>query len=232
MVLDRPCHRFRPTCRSQLGQDVAHMEVHRRSGYDKPAGDGRVAEALHQMLISEAREGNNLDAWMSLANRARCGNAVHLRQHQIHQRHIWLNSRTQLHRFFACLSLTRQLEIVGCVQEGHQPTAHHFMVVYDQYTNATYAVGHCRTSISARGARQFSVTRVPASGWLLTSSSAPMVAARSRMMPTPRSPAGMTAGSNPRPSSATRNSRLSLLDRSRSSAWPARACLAVLFSAS
>ena len=91
--------------------------------------EARVLLTSYEMLISEAREGNNLDAWMSLANRARCGNAVHLRQHQVHQRHIWLNSRTQLHRFFACLSLTRQLEIVGCVQEGHQPTAHHFVVV-------------------------------------------------------------------------------------------------------
>src|SRR5438128_977194 len=182
------------------------------------------------MLISEARKGNNLDPWMSLANRARCGNAVHLRQHQIHEHHIRLNTHTQLHRFFAGLSLTRQLEIVGSVQEGRQPAAHHFMVVDDQYANAAYAVGHCRPSIS--GARQFSVTRVPASGWLLTSSSAPMLVARSRMMPTPRCPAGMAAGSKPRPSSATRSSRLSSLDRSRSSAWPARACLAVLLSAS
>src|SRR5437588_3366121 len=185
------------------------------------------------MLISEARKGNNLDPWMSLPNRARCGNAVHMRQHQIHEHHIRLNARTQLDRFFACLSLTGQLEIVGGVQEGCQPTAHHFMVVHDQYTNATYTDSHCRRSISARGgARQFSVTHVPASGWLLTSSFAPMLVARSRMMPMPRCPAGMTAGSKPRPSSATRSSRLSSLDRSRSSAWPARACLAVLLSAS
>ena len=48
MVLDRASHRFRPTCRAQLGQNVAHVEVHCRSGYHKPAGDGRVAESLHQ----------------------------------------------------------------------------------------------------------------------------------------------------------------------------------------
>src|SRR5438876_1000193 len=142
------------------------------------------------MLISEARKGNNLDPWMSLANRARCGNAVHFGQYQIHEHHIRLNARTQLDRFFASLSLPRQFEIVGRVQEGHQPAAHHFVVVHDQYTNATYTGSHCRRSISARGgARQFSVTHVPASGWLLTSSSAPILVARSRMMPTPKCPA-------------------------------------------
>ena len=63
MVLDRPGHRFRPTCRPQLGQNVAHMKVHRRSGYDKPAGDGRVAESLHQKYQHFAFARAQIFAW-------------------------------------------------------------------------------------------------------------------------------------------------------------------------
>jgi hypothetical protein len=84
---------------------------------------------LPELLAAE------FQAWMQMPNRARGGNAVHFRQYQILEQHIRLNCAAHLHRFFACVCLTDQLQIVAVLQERRKSAAHHFVVVHDHDSN-------------------------------------------------------------------------------------------------
>jgi len=129
------------------------------------------------------------------------------------------------------VEIADDLDIVRRREKEVQPAADHSMIVNNQHANHTW----CRhpappcarvPSVSC----QIMHSSVPAPGRLSTRSVAPMLAARSRMMPRPSDPGATALGSNPRPSSVIRSSTRSGSQRPVLVTWLASACLAMLLS--
>src|SRR5690606_3600145 len=134
------------------------------------------------------------------------------------------------HRFLAVCRLTEQLEVIKGSQKDSHTASHQVVIVENTNPNGCGRTSQIWSFRVETG--HVTVIVVPRPLPVSISSVAPIKAARSCMMPSPRWLGFRADGSKPRPSSVMRSSVPSGVGRSVIEAWRARACFMMLFSAS
>src|SRR5919202_3696591 len=152
---------------------------------EQVADGAGLQRPLHDLVRMKAGQGYDLHIRIVLPDVLRGRRTVHSGHHQIHQHHIRLYLPAQLHCFSAAAGFACQQQVTKGQQKRGQPAADDRVIVDHQH--ADRLLGHAAPpSAAVPGAGQSTVTCVPLPGWLASSSIAPMDAARSYIIRTPK----------------------------------------------
>ncbi len=91
--------------------------------------------SLHQFLLLEAGQGDDLDLRAALPDGAGGRGAVHPGHHQVHQHHVGLDLFAQAHGLLAAVGFCDQFQVIEGQQKSPQPAAYHGVVVHKHNAN-------------------------------------------------------------------------------------------------
>ncbi len=94
-----------------------------------------LQSCVHLLLVLKARECDDPDIGISLADRLRSRDTIDLGHEEIHEHDVGTLVTAQADRFVAILRLTNQLEILERVQEGPEAAPDDGVIVNDEHTD-------------------------------------------------------------------------------------------------
>jgi hypothetical protein len=106
---------------------------------------GLLQSRLHQLLLFEASQDDDLHLGTLLVNRAGGGSAVHLGHHQVHQDDIRSRLLTDLKCFLSIARFANQLKARSDPKDGCQPPPDHAVVVHDHDSDRIIVPVHRET---------------------------------------------------------------------------------------